>query len=38
MNPRGTLDELKEFLSGVQKEREFEENQAVQHISKKMHL
>jgi hypothetical protein len=38
MNPRGTLNQLKEFLRGVQKEREFEENQAAQHISKKMHL
>jgi tRNA nucleotidyltransferase (CCA-adding enzyme) len=33
MNPRGTLNQLKEFLRGVQKEREFEENQAAQHIS-----
>ena len=38
MNPNGTLDELKDFLKGVQKEREREENQAAQHISKKMHL
>jgi tRNA nucleotidyltransferase (CCA-adding enzyme) len=38
MNPKGSVDELKVHLKDVQKARELEENQAAQHISKKMHL
>ncbi|KAG7354682.1 tRNA nucleotidyltransferase/CCA-adding enzyme [Nitzschia inconspicua] len=38
MNPKGSLDELICHLKDFQKAREFEENQAAQHISKKMHL
>ena len=38
MNPDGTLEQLQVFLKSFQKEREFEEDQAAQHISKKMHL
>ncbi|KAL3941055.1 MAG: hypothetical protein SGARI_000723 [Bacillariaceae sp.] len=38
MNPTGAVEELKDYLKGVQKEKEREENQAAQHIAKKMHL
>jgi tRNA nucleotidyltransferase (CCA-adding enzyme) len=38
MNPNGSVDDLKFHLKDFQKAREFEENQAAQHISKKMHL
>ena len=38
MNPAGTLDGAKEFLKGAQRRRDFEEDQAANHISKKMHL
>jgi hypothetical protein len=38
MNPKGSLEELQQHLKVSQKAREFEENQAAQHISKKMHL
>jgi hypothetical protein len=38
MNPDGTSEQLQVFLKSFQKEREREEDQAAQHISKKMHL
>jgi tRNA nucleotidyltransferase (CCA-adding enzyme) len=38
MNPSGTLQDCITFLKTFQKQREFEEDQAAQHISKKMHL
>jgi tRNA nucleotidyltransferase (CCA-adding enzyme) len=38
MNPEGTPEECKAFLKSSQIRRDFEEDQAAQHISKKMHL
>lgn len=38
MNPRGTLQDCKAYLKTFQKQQEFEEDQAAQHISKKMHI
>ncbi len=38
MNPNGKLQECKIFLKDFQKKQEFEQDQAAQHISKKMHL
>lgn len=38
MNPNGTLQECKSHLKVFQKEQEREQDQAAQHISKKMHL
>ena len=37
-NPKGTIEDATEFLKNRQRQRELEENQAAQHISKKMHL
>jgi tRNA nucleotidyltransferase (CCA-adding enzyme) len=38
MNPKGTLQECEAFLKTFQKQREFEQDQAAQHVKKKMHL
>ena len=38
MNPQGTLEECKDFLKSCQRRRDFEQDQAANHISKKMHL
>lgn len=38
MNPKGTLQDCIAHLKTFQKRQEFEQDQAAQHISKKMHL
>ena len=38
MNPEGAPEECKEFLKSSQRRRDFEQDQAAEHISKKMHL
>lgn len=38
MHPNGSIHQCKIFLKDFQKKQEFEQDQAAQHISKKMHL
>ena len=38
MNPTGTLEECKEFLTTYKKKRDYEQNQAAEPVAKKVHL
>ena len=38
MNPKGTVEEAKGFLKSYQQRRESEQDQAAQHVPKKMHI
>ena len=38
MNPNGTIDQCKEFLKTCKKKRDHEQDQAAEHIAKKVHL